>query len=244
MDDVEQVRSDQTVRKKRQRVVLYDELMLFIALAISCIAVVVSNELTEHPSMNFGLLGITGLAFHIFAYYGYTSKEPRLNPYGAFLFTIWFWLLWNSTKCLRGDYELRTEKVFLKILSEADVWVFVACLFSETITVFASNQGSLVLFAINWSVFFSVPPPENSNLEMLKIQLFLVYITRYLVIHHVKRFFLPNYKELMTDYTTALSGFWILMSGNFLVVVSGILVCVVCQAVTLTISEFTEKKIN
>jgi hypothetical protein len=230
--------------KKSNRILLYDELMLFVAVAISCLAVVLSSELSDHPSYSFSLLGVVGLTFQIFASYCYSSKQPKLNPFGFLLAVIWFWLLWDISACLRNTLELHKEKVVFNLFSEADVWIFVSCLLSEVISVFASAQGNLILFAVNWSTFFAVHPPISAGPEIIKIQVFLVYVTRYLILHHVRRFFLPGYREFFTDYTLAISGFWILISENFLVIVSGILVCVVCQLIPLTMSELIDKKKN
>lgn len=235
----------QLISKDLQAQILHEVLPFFIAASISCLCVVVDAVITEHsPEYTFILLGSVGLFFHFFAVHFYTSQNSHINPYGGFLLVIWMWLLWGNTGCVNRPYKLSSEVFYFSNLADSDVWVALTCILSEIFLLFAPEITAQMTFAINFGTFFFVAPFTGVESEMLQIQMFLVYITRYFIVYQVRRFVLGRERSFITDYAVAVSGFWILISRNFVAILVGVVVSISCQLLTITLLEPAEKKKN
>lgn len=235
----------QLISKDLQSQILHEVLPFFIAAAISCLCVVVDAVVTEHsPAYTFVLLGAVGMFFHFFAVHFYTSQNSHINPYGGFLLVIWMWLLWGNTGCISRPYKHSSQILFFSNLADSDVWVGFTCILSELFLLASPEITAQMAFAINFVTFFFVSPYTGTESEMLQIQMFLVYITRYFIVYQVRRFVLGRERSFVTDYAVAVSGFWILVSRNFVAILVGIVVCISCQLLTITLLEPAEKKKN
>lgn len=235
----------QLIGKELQSQIIHEVLPFFITGSISCLCVVADAIVTEHSSEHlFLLLCVIGLFFHLFAVHFYTSPTSRINPYGGFFLVVWMWLLWGNTGCFGRSFELQQERVYFSALSSSDIWIVFTCVVSELFMLFSPEITAQLAFSVNFASFFFVKPYTGEQSEFLQIQMFLVYITRYFIVYQVRRFALGRERSFVTDYAVAVSGFWILLSRNFVAILIGIVVTISCQLLAITLLEPAEKKKN
>lgn len=229
-----------------QTQVFHEILPFFISASVSTLFVVADAVITEHlPSHAFFLVGIAGMIFHFFSAHFYTTtSSAQLNPYGGFLVVVWIWLLWGSTSCIPRPYALSTEPVIFNKLSESDLWVAFTCVASEVILLLPQDSALHLLFALNWQSFFFIVPYTDVLSEMLQIQVFLVFLTRYFLVYQVRRFILAKERSFLTDYIIGISGVWVLFSRNFIAILVGIVVCMSIQLLAITLLQPGDKKKN
>lgn len=235
----------QIISKDLQSQILHEVLPFFITGSISCLCVVMDAVVTEHsPEHILLLLGAVGLFFHFYAVHFYTSQTSNINPYGGFLMVVFMWLLWGNTGCFQRSFQLDQARTYFSSLSISDVWIGFTCILSELFMLFPPEITAQLAFSVNFATFFFVAPYTNAQSEMLQIQMFLVYITRYFIVYQVRRFVLGRERSFITDYAVAISGVWILMSRNFIAILIGIVVSISCQLLVITLLEPAEKKKN
>lgn len=228
-----------------QTLLFYEIIPYMVAAAVACIAVVTVTMIAEHDHRSlFSLLGILGVVFHGMAGHFYTTQSlTKFNPYGGFFVVVWTWLLWSATGCVdRGDFNLSSNKIIFHGLAESDIALFFSGLFSEVFLLTSLETSVQTIFPLALATFFSIAPYENTDSELLRIQVFLVFATRYFMVYQVRRSVHGREHTLAIDYTVALSGFWILASRNFILVLLGVAVSFSCQLFSVAFIENTERK--
>ena len=224
----------------------YEVVPFLVASSMACTAVVIMTTIAEHsPSHLFPLLSLLGILFHSIVSHFYTSNSSvGVNPYGGFLVVIWIWLFWSTTSCFeRGFFQLSTTNIVFRGLTESDIALAVCCIFSELFLLSSPEVSVQTVLPLVVSAFFSIAPiPSSEDSELLRIEVFLVFATRYFIVYQVRRFFLKGESSFLNDYIVALSGFWILLSRNFLAILLGVAVSLTCLLFATTFFDTPDKK--